>query len=388
MGSSEQPRILIVRLSAIGDIVVTTTLLNGLRAQWPKAHIGWLVESRMASLLRGHPAIDRLHEWKRTEWSADARRGRIDRALRGAIALRRELRAEKYDIALDAQGLLKSSLLAALSGARERWVLRPREGAAWVAHHSVARRDRELPGDEYRDLLRALKVGDAAANARMRLDIPDAARAKANELLRAALGDARFAVICPFTTRPQKHWFDERWRAELATPAWQSAVAMYAARVASMEEGERTASGFLQWFNATLGASDLAYLTRQQEPDTNHLSRVRAALHGLPSSVREAHVAEFGRAVASGMDGIKPELKPRYLRAGLQVVGEHPSVAEVRKVVRHYDDLLEEVVLDVRLDGPAEVGQLAATLLGMLYDVYDALDRMQVYIRRGSVGRE
>ncbi len=135
-----------------------------------------------------------------------------------------------------------------------------------------------------------------------------------------------------------------------------SAVAMYAARVASMEEGERTASGFLQWFNATLGASDLAYLTRQQEPDTNHLSRVRAALHGLPSSVRDAHVAEFGRAVASGMDGIKPELKPRYLRAGLQVVGEHASVAEVRKVVRHYDDLLEEVVLDVRLDGPAEVG--------------------------------
>ena len=211
MGSSEQPRILIVRLSAIGDIVVTTTLLNGLRAQWPKAHIGWLVESRMASLLRGHPAIDRLHEWRRTEWSADARRGRIDRALHGAIALRRELRAEKYDLALDAQGLLKSSLLAALSGARERWVLRPREGAAWVAHHAVARRDRELPGDEYRDLLRALKVGDGAANARMRLDIPDAARAKANELLRAALGDARFAVICPFTTRPQKHWFDERW---------------------------------------------------------------------------------------------------------------------------------------------------------------------------------
>jgi len=85
---------------------------------------------------------------------------------------------------------------------------------------------------------------------------------------------------------------------------------------------------------------------------------VRAALHGLPASVREAHVAEFGRAVASGMDGIKPELKPRYLRAGLQVVGEHPSVAEVRKVVRHYDDLLQEVVLDVRLDGPAEVGHV------------------------------
>ncbi|MEY5060178.1 MAG: hypothetical protein RIS45_99 [Planctomycetota bacterium] len=220
MDHGEQPRILIVRLSAIGDIVVTTTLLHGLRARWPKAHIGWLVESRMASLLRGqpgpHPGIDRLHEWKRTEWSADFRRGRIDRAFAGLRALRRELHAEKYDLALDAQGLLKSSLLAALSGARERWVLRPREGAKFVAHHAVERRERVLPGDEYRDLLRALEVGDAAASARMRLEIPEKARANAAELLRAPLGDAHFAVICPFTTRPQKHWFDERW-AELAS---------------------------------------------------------------------------------------------------------------------------------------------------------------------------
>ncbi len=143
---------------------------------------------------------------------------------------------------------------------------------------------------------------------------------------------------------------------DAAFGSMQGAAALYASRVEAMPEGERTAVAFLQWFNATLGASDLAYLTRQQEPDTNHLAKVRTALMGLPESVRDAHVAEFGKAVASGLASIKPELKARYLRAGLAVAGEHPSMAEVRKVVRHYDDLLDEVLLDVRVDGPAGVG--------------------------------
>ncbi|MEI6341625.1 MAG: hypothetical protein WCR07_06685 [Verrucomicrobiota bacterium] len=141
-----------------------------------------------------------------------------------------------------------------------------------------------------------------------------------------------------------------------AFKAMQGAAALYASRVEGMREGERSAAAFLQWFNATLGASDLAYLTRQQEPDTNHLAKVRSALMGLPGSVRDAHLAEFGRAVTAGLSSIKPELKARYLRAGLAVAGEHASMAEVRKVVRHYDDLLDEVLLDVRVDGPAEVG--------------------------------
>jgi len=137
---------------------------------------------------------------------------------------------------------------------------------------------------------------------------------------------------------------------------FEKAAALYAAQVLSLEDSEQTPQVFQQWFNVTLGASDLSYLTRQQEADTNHLARVRTALHGLPAAVAERHIAAFGSGLAGSMESIKPELKPRYLRAGLQVVGDHPSVAEVRKVVEHYEDLLQEVALDVHLDGPAEVG--------------------------------
>ena len=53
-------RILIVRLSALGDIVHALPMLDALRRAQPAAHIGWLVEEKAASLLVGHPQIDRL----------------------------------------------------------------------------------------------------------------------------------------------------------------------------------------------------------------------------------------------------------------------------------------------------------------------------------------
>ncbi|MHC4957508.1 MAG: glycosyltransferase family 9 protein [Planctomycetota bacterium] len=69
--------------------------------------MGWLVEDRFLPLLEGHPQIDRLHVYRR----------RPKRALLGLI---RELRAEKYEIALDLQGNLKSGFMTRMSGAKRR----------------------------------------------------------------------------------------------------------------------------------------------------------------------------------------------------------------------------------------------------------------------------
>ena len=54
------PRILIVRLSAIGDVVHGLPVLCALREAIPDAHLAWLVEGRAADLLRGHRALDEL----------------------------------------------------------------------------------------------------------------------------------------------------------------------------------------------------------------------------------------------------------------------------------------------------------------------------------------
>ena len=103
-------RILISRLSAIGDVIHTLPVLCALRDAMPEAFIAWVVEGRNGELLRGHPALDELIVVKRgwlKSWSA-------------VRALRRQLRALRFDTAIDVQGLTKSAIVSWLSGARTR----------------------------------------------------------------------------------------------------------------------------------------------------------------------------------------------------------------------------------------------------------------------------
>lgn len=203
-------RVLVVRLSAFGDIVLTTTLLDGIRRRWPDAHVGWLVDRRFASVLEGHPGVTTLHRWDRAAWSGALRSGRVGALVGGMRALRAELRRERYDLALDAQGLAKSALLARLSGAPARWSLRPRELAGAICGRAVRiRGQRDLVGHEYRELLAA--IGCAAPDAMPWMPVPARASAATDSLLAADGIGTGFVALCPFTTRPQKHWFEDRW---------------------------------------------------------------------------------------------------------------------------------------------------------------------------------
>lgn len=106
-------RILIVRLSSMGDIVHALPLAAN--AHMGGASVGWLTEPRFAGLLEGNPAIESL-------FTADTRRWRRNifspAHWREAAALRRALRAFAPDVVLDAQGLWKSAILSRLAGAR------------------------------------------------------------------------------------------------------------------------------------------------------------------------------------------------------------------------------------------------------------------------------
>lgn len=104
-------KILVVRLSSLGDILHMFPAVSDLRRHFPDAQIHWLVEPAFAEVAGWHSAVDKvitvpLRAHKKTWWRLPAL----------LSELRRELRGEKYDIVLDAQGLLKSVLLARLAG--------------------------------------------------------------------------------------------------------------------------------------------------------------------------------------------------------------------------------------------------------------------------------
>jgi 3-deoxy-D-manno-octulosonic-acid transferase/heptosyltransferase-1 len=107
--------ILIVKLSAIGDVLHTLPAANAMRDRYPDARITWVVESAAAPLVQGHAALDRVIVSRRKQWAKDLLSGRRREALREIRAFIRSLRDTRYDLVIDFQQLLKSGTIVALS---------------------------------------------------------------------------------------------------------------------------------------------------------------------------------------------------------------------------------------------------------------------------------
>ena len=105
--SESGERFLVVRLTALGDILHTLPAVAVLRAAHRAARIDWVVERKWAPVLEGSPALDEVIPYERRSWW-------------GAIECVQRLRSNRYTCAIDFQGLYKSSVLAALSGAPRR----------------------------------------------------------------------------------------------------------------------------------------------------------------------------------------------------------------------------------------------------------------------------
>lgn len=129
--SANPRRVLIVKLSAIGDVLHTLPAAVALRRALPEAEIAWAVEGRSRELLEGHPAVDRVIRLRR-RWLTSPP---------AVWDIRKTLQAYAPDVTIDAQGLLKSGVLSWLSGAGMRIgyaAPEAREGSAAFATHRVA----------------------------------------------------------------------------------------------------------------------------------------------------------------------------------------------------------------------------------------------------------
>jgi lipopolysaccharide heptosyltransferase I len=123
MNNSPQ-RILIIKLSSLGDIVHALPAVAALRQQFPLAHVTWLVKASWATILDGNPDIDDV-------WA-------VEFSLKNWPHLIRRLRKSGFDLVVDFQGLFRSGLLGRLAGAKRRvGFAQAREGAPWFYTHHV-----------------------------------------------------------------------------------------------------------------------------------------------------------------------------------------------------------------------------------------------------------
>lgn len=205
-------RILVIRTSAIGDVVFASPIAAALRRSYPQAHIAWLVEPGIDRLLASDPAIDELILWPKAEWKALWKSGRRLEVIRRVMALRRRLRAGAFDVALDLQGLLKSGLLAWLSGAPRRIGLGSKEGSQWLMSEVVPRGgDLARISSEYLHLAQHLRLDCGPFLPGLHVN-PDAETRVLARLEKNGLAPGKYAVFAAFTTRPQKHWTHKAWQ--------------------------------------------------------------------------------------------------------------------------------------------------------------------------------
>ena len=122
--------ILILKLSAIGDVTHTLPFLEVLRSNYPDARIDWLVERDASQVIVGHECIDNVIISERKSWQKRFFTLGGFRILREVGRFAKQLRQVDYDLVIDLQGLLKSGILTFISkGKRKIGSTGSREGA-------------------------------------------------------------------------------------------------------------------------------------------------------------------------------------------------------------------------------------------------------------------
>lgn len=194
-------RILIVKTSSMGDVVHATPVVADILRKHPAAEIHWLVEAPFAAIPQMHPGVKRVLPMAWRKWREQLTSSATWAAMR---ALRNELRAQKYDLALDLQGLIKSAFWARQSRAPVAGYDKDsiREPQATWFYARQAKVSRTLHAVQRCRLLAAAVLGYEPSGA------PDFG-------LRApGVGWAprgRYAVLIPNASRREKLWPERHW---------------------------------------------------------------------------------------------------------------------------------------------------------------------------------
>ncbi|CAN5376783.1 lipopolysaccharide heptosyltransferase I [soil metagenome] len=195
-------KILIIKPSALGDIVHALPVLNLLKRRWPNAQISWLVGSSFADLLENHP---QLHEVIRFDRHRFARAWWNPLALFEMFAFGVGLRRRHFDLVIDLQGLLRSGLTAKLARSPIRVGFSNARELAWMfyTHRVSAAKDQHALD---RNLMIAESLGCGSAPVEFVLPVDEADR----KYIRAMLpSNQPYAVLLPGT-----NWLTKRWPVE------------------------------------------------------------------------------------------------------------------------------------------------------------------------------
>ena len=186
-------RILVVRLSSMGDVIHTLPAAASLKHSFPHSHLTWLIRPRWMPLLAGNPYVDEVVP--------------VERSIGASFAEARRLRARNFDLAVDFQGLIQTALLAAavrptkLAGFHRK---QARERLAALFYSSEV----ETRAEHIVERNLELAAGAGASNILRSFPLPEGTP-------EGSLPEGKFILACPLAGWGAKQWPVEHW-SELA----------------------------------------------------------------------------------------------------------------------------------------------------------------------------
>jgi heptosyltransferase-1 len=269
-------RLLIVRLSAMGDVIHTMPAVHSLREAFPHAHIGWLIEERWAELLcapaaarRGRrslsrPLVDEIHTVNLKAWG---------KSLFSLSTLQRiatvwnDVRNAHYDAAIDLQGAMRSAALARWSGTRVVYgAAEPRESPAslWYTRKVVARGRHII--EQNLSVAEALAERSTEMAPDISCDLPRDSQAEARVGQQLSERGGEFAILNPGAGWGAKRWPAERYgevARKLAEYGLRSILNYGPDEEELVRAAEATSGGTAQAMSCTI--SELIALTRRAQ---------------------------------------------------------------------------------------------------------------------------
>ena len=208
----KKKKVLLIKLSSLGDVIFNVPLANALKDVGYE--VTWLVSEKGIQIVENNPCVDKailvpIKEWKK--------RGPSLKSFREYLAILKQLRAEKFDIAIDSQMMLKSLYWMLFCGAKRRIISKEgRElsllgGNEWIDNISY-----EPDSPIVMNYLRyANHLGIEVKPEDIKVTLPQRTPqqiAKVDELLSEVDSTKPFVAIAPATTWGNKHWDKKNWR--------------------------------------------------------------------------------------------------------------------------------------------------------------------------------
>jgi heptosyltransferase-1 len=206
-------RVLIVKLSALGDIIHALPVLDYLHKVSPGIEVDWVVEEPFLKILEGNPLLSRVHAvktkvWRKQPFSAATRRevGEVIRALR----------ERNYDMAFDIQGNIKSGIVTVLAGVKKRYGF-DRQGVRELPNLVFTTNQVPLRRNDFQISARSLRVvsvpfGKDYQGMSLKSNVPtDPVDDSAAEAFLATLSDGLVFLFHPGTTWDTKLWHEPGW---------------------------------------------------------------------------------------------------------------------------------------------------------------------------------